>query len=1399
MLNERRQIQPSFFFPGTVRSLLLLFTLAAGSGRLAAAETAEPWEAGPLAADPAAVLQAASQAEAGDGDHGVVVLFSETRVRFEEDGRETRVEHMVYRIVNAQAAEDWSAIETQWSPWHQERPELRARVISAEGAVHTLDPATITEAGVAQEPSLFEDGRLLRAPLPAAGPGAVVEQEVTVRDTAPFFDHGTTETFWIKMMVPVRHARLIVDAPESLPLRHVVRQLPEDGFREETVDGRRRLSYEARDLAPYGDIEPHQPPDVRWLSYVALSTGASWADVARRYAEIVEEAARGAGSAPEIQKFLRAAKVPAATRSETIERLLARLGKEVRYTGVELGAGKIVPRPPGETLRRKFGDCKDKAVLLVTLLRALDIPAEVALLAAGESRRELEESLPGMGAFNHAIVVLPATPDSPETWIDPTDRYARAGELGAGVSGRLALIASPSSTSLVRIPEATAADNRTVETREFFLSDLGPALRVVETTETWGETERILRTYYASQDEKSLRESITGLIKSAYLTDQLGTVEHSDPVDLATPFHIRLEAKEAKRGYTDLQSAVVAIHPASALADLPDELSDTETGNDGKTKARQTDYFLARPLQHEVRYRAVPPDGFRAQQPPPGRVRNLGPATLSEEYAVADDGALTATLRFEIGKRRLTAAEVEALRTKVHELSEESVVFLRFEQVGEALLTAGHVPEALAELRRLAARSPQKPLPHIHLARALLAGGMGEAAREEARRAVELDPSSVPAYQNLAWILQHDEIGRQFGPGFDLAGALTAYRKAKELDPKDTEARSNLAITLEYDKEGRRYAPGADLPAAIAEYRALRTDLDDRTLDDNLLFALLWAERFAEMKELLADLGESETHSALRLVAVAATEGVEAALREAERRLSDGEKRRTALLQASQYLVQVRRYAEGSALLAGAARQAPNAAELLARVEFLRKVKRHEEISLSPDDPAALAQRIFLAALDPSPDVVQEIRTLYSRDVLQELGSDEKIRARFDAEFLDLRQGMESKGVPREVARDITLAGFETAVTGDEAVGYRISLTTPFNNGRMAIFAVREDGEYRLAGLSDSVDLLGREALRRLRRNDLRGARQWLDWARELVHNGGGDDPLAFSPFAVLWTQGAEATAGEVRCAAASLISGSDAADQAVPLLLSCRDAAPEGQGRTALDLSLARAYRSLDRPADLADTAGRLAAAFPRSEVGYVLLATAFTRLSHWDDLRRYAEARLAILPDDPTASLSLYESAEAQGDLDGAERWLRRIIDSGKASDLVYNNLAWLALVRGKVDDAAIENGQRAATLSQYKEAYSLHTLAALYAEQGKTAEAYQLILQVLELKDGKRPESVDWYVFGRLAEHYGLPAVARRYYARVEAPEPGETDTISTFQLARKRLAALGPEAKPARRSR
>jgi len=1382
----------SLLAPLALASLPLFAGMAAGSGTGPAA----PWEGAAFAGDPAAVARAASRIQGEEGDD-VVVLLMEASYSFDEAGRETYSQRLVYRILTAGAHESWSTVEEGWEPWHQARPEIRARVITPDGAEHLLDPATIAENSATRDAAdMFEDGRVLRAPLPATRAGAVVEQQVTVRDTAPFFDGGVVRLHSLDPGMPLLHARLTLEAPAAMPLRWVARELPGVSPREEVVAGRRRLTFEARDLDPADDPEPGLPAETPRSAYVAFSTGRSWADLARRYSEIVDRSIRGADIAP----FLRSASAgaPPASQLETINRILARMSDEVRYTGMELGEGGLIPRTPAETLKRRFGDCKDKAVLLTALLRAADIPAYVALLNADESDQDVEESLPGFGLFNHAIVVVPG---APAIWIDPTDPYARAGELPVADQGRRALVASPTATGLVRTPEATSAENRQVETREVFLADLGPS-RIVETSEYQGAIERDVRALYSFQDGQTVRQALKEYATTAYLAEDLGAVSHSNATDLSAPMRLRVEVKNARRGFTDERNAGVGISPASLLNRLPDELLGGD-GEDASPEPRQADYVFSRPMTVEVRYRIVPPPGYAPQPLPAARVRRLGPATLSEEYAAAGGNVVTATFRLDTGKRRISPKEFEALRSGVREAREDKIALLLFDQVGEAHLNAGRVREALAEFQRLAAAEPAKALPRTRIARALLAGGMGEAAREEARRAIRLEPKLAAAWRQLGWVLQHDELGRRFGPGFDRAGALAAYRKARELDPRDPVTRADLAILLEHDAHGLRYSPGADLGAAIDEYKALKKDLAAKTVDDSLLIALVRAGRFAEAKELAAQMKDSQTGSVLSLVATAATDGVDAAVREGERAFGDDTARASALQAAAQNLALARRYPEAAALMERASRQSDNAAALLSMADALRRARRHEEIALPANQPATPARRLMAMTTGERLDF-KELAALFSRDVqpgiLKESGQAQRL---LDAGTAPARRQLRSQQVPWNVAVDFALGALQETVAGDDASGYRVGLSFPFEKSarNLNVYVVPDAGEYRIAALSTVVSMLGEESLRRLQRGDLAGARKWLDWAREETggDEGNGGDPIPQSPFPALWTEKSAASADDARCAAAALLTTArESSARALPLLRACREAAADPARRNAFDMALALGDAATDRFAEMEEDSGRLLAAAPGSERAERLHALALVSLGRWEEIRALAERRLQRAADDPWALQLLASDALHARDLDQAEARLRQIVKSGKATASNYNELAWLLLERGRVDDEALDFGQRAATLSDYTQSPALHTLACLYAEKGRTAEAYRIIVQAIGAKPGEAPGADDWYVFGRLAEQYGLPDVARKYYRKVTPPKSLDAEPMSTHALATRRLAALGEEKKPQRRA-
>ena len=103
----------------------------------------QPWDGAPFGAKPSDIATAARQ-QSGK-EPGVLVLLDETRIELDSDGRLTSTHREVYRI-GTQSPGNWSVVAALWQPWHEQRPAIRARVISSDGRETILDQATISES-----------------------------------------------------------------------------------------------------------------------------------------------------------------------------------------------------------------------------------------------------------------------------------------------------------------------------------------------------------------------------------------------------------------------------------------------------------------------------------------------------------------------------------------------------------------------------------------------------------------------------------------------------------------------------------------------------------------------------------------------------------------------------------------------------------------------------------------------------------------------------------------------------------------------------------------------------------------------------------------------------------------------------------------------------------------------------------------------------------------------------------------------------------------------------------------------------------------------------------------------------------------------------------------------------
>ncbi len=1354
------------------------------------------WSGPTFSADPEALRRAAAEVRAGKDAH-VTILLNEYHVSLDPAGRMLKKHHMIYRIETQDAVEGWSEVRGSWNPWYQAKPKIDARVITTDGTVHSLDLKTLGDVPVYEnEPNVYTDRKAYGGPLPALAPGAIVEEEVTTRDTAVFFSGGMVERFAFAWSAPVSRTRFVLSHPESLPVRYVLHLLTDAVVKKASAEGTETITIEKGPIEAYNDEPEHAPADALLYPELELATGGSWQQVASAYAHQLSEKLRISDVQPLVAKL----ELKTSSNLETIRRIVIALHKTVRYTGVEFGESGLIPQFPGETLKRKYGDCKDKATLLIAMLRAAGIPANLALLSAGPGE-DTNPELPGMGGFDHAIVYVPATSTSPELWIDATAQHSRVGELPDGDYGRLALIADENTTALKKIPELTAENNVHVETREFTLADYGPA-KIVEKNEQTGPSDAGYRDFYDG-DEKKIREDSEGYVKDAYLADALISLEKTDPADLEKPFIVTLTAK-GRRGFTDLDNASVYVPYATIFDELPGYFRTTEKAvkesDEDKPKPRTVDWVI-NPFTTEWRYKIVAPPGFKIRALPASKDEGLGTAHFVQKYSSNQEGTVVeATLRFDSGKSRLTVDEAKTLRDAILKARGADGITITFDQMGYSLLSAGKIKEALAIDRQLVNAHPKDALQRVRLARVFLAAGLGEKARTVIKEAAGLDPNSVQVFSEQGWILEHDLIGRRFGKGFDYGGAVAAYRKAKQLDPKNNAVRANLAKLLEYDEDGVRYSKKARLEEAITEFRELKK-LDEtyaRSYDDFIPYDLWYLGKYKELNDHLSGLPTSDLHKALILGAIAAADGAESAIKKSLEIASQEEERSKALVNAGWMLIRVRRYPEAAELLASGAHGQTNESDLASRAAIFKKTKRHEELAIEDSSPTGVIQRLFNLFLGGNPDI-EGIKGLVSKASLQFKGSDDDKKELERVRF-DLRSRADHSNLTLDVLADLSLSNTRYISEGNDTLGYKVTLEL-LGGLTQEAFVTSEDGHYKIAeysGDSKSVpENMGWEVLARLQRKDLAGARKWLDWAREKVHINAGDDPLSGQPFPHFWTKGQEGDETTARTAALILLPSKSLKGQNLAALIDARNEVKNDAARTDLNLVLAYAYEAQQRWLDLHAVAEELVKESPDSHMAFRFAMSACVGLKQFDECDSLIQARLQKHPDEPEYIRSAATLARYRGQFGKARELMKGLIDKGKGSANDLNLYAWDALyIPGQVDQDSFDAAHRASELTKNSDFSILHTLACLHAAVGKTKEAREFLLKAMGEAKMEEPNSAIWLGLASIAEQYGETDAARAMYSRVEkgnVESPG-----SNYVLAQQRIAALQNGAASAKAS-
>lgn len=367
------------------------------------------------------------------GNDPVSVVDRTSVWRVNADGTEHRYEHLLLRAQNLGGVKRLDSYAISYPS------DATLQVYN----VRVIRPDKSFERAPAPRRGDFNWGGELARPfdLPPLEAGDYVELEYRIDQTrADVFGQyfGVRHEFYADFpdpLAPVTRSELVVISPADVPL-YVNERRPELLERSQSNDAEGNVvrRWIARDLERPA-LQSAMPPRSEFAPAVDVSTFESWQAFASWWWNLVE---KEFVTSPAMKSKVAELTAGLATEADKVQAIARFVGQEIRYNSWPFGTHGYEPFSAATIFERRFGDCKDKSILLRQMLAEIGVEAHPVIINAQSWRPAEFLEVAMIGAFNHCIAYLPATEERAGYYLDATaDRnpieYLRSDDQGATV------------------------------------------------------------------------------------------------------------------------------------------------------------------------------------------------------------------------------------------------------------------------------------------------------------------------------------------------------------------------------------------------------------------------------------------------------------------------------------------------------------------------------------------------------------------------------------------------------------------------------------------------------------------------------------------------------------------------------------------------------------------------------------------------------------------------------------------------------------------------------------------------------------------------------------------------------------------------------------------------------
>lgn len=370
---------------------------------------------------------------------------------------------------------------------HKKITGMRGWCIPAQGKDYEVKDKEAMEISLPKidGSELVSDVKVKVLRIPAAEPGNIVGYEYE-EEEQPF----VLQDIWsFQEENPVREAQYTLQLPAGWEYKATWINYPETKPSQAGNQAHWVVS-DIKAIKPETEMPPlHGVSGLLVVSFVPPGGGANkgfqnWREMGNWEAGL-EQGRRNAS--PEIKQKVVSLTGSAATPLGKMQALAKFIQSDIRYVAIELGIGGWQPHPAPEIFTHRYGDCKDKATLLSSMLH--EIGVDSFFISINTVRGGAAPDRPPMiGWFNHEILAvqlpesvkdnsLVAVVEHPKLGrlliFDPTDEYTPFGQLRGELQANHGLLVTPDGGELLKLPQLPVSRSGVQRTAKLKLSSNG--------------------------------------------------------------------------------------------------------------------------------------------------------------------------------------------------------------------------------------------------------------------------------------------------------------------------------------------------------------------------------------------------------------------------------------------------------------------------------------------------------------------------------------------------------------------------------------------------------------------------------------------------------------------------------------------------------------------------------------------------------------------------------------------------------------------------------------------------------------------------------------------------------------------------------------------------------------